>query len=215
MALATAAASCGACESVVGAESGIKAAMPRLAAGFSVDVPGDPPIVVTHLEFREPQVFAESGHFVLNALVDVTGKSGGTTVSYLGVEKIPFVRSRATWRPQPPILPALQTIALTLRARQRAMAKRDLALFRDQLVSSHYQEGPFDRDAVLARLAVQFQSLPSFSSPSTWAIRVDRGEAQVFEETTAAWPAGNSQPRRMRFTLALEGGVWRFTSGLD
>ena len=207
--------SCAACDSVVGAEAGIRAALTGLSSGFSVNVPGEPSLIVTRIEFREPQVFKEQGRYLLNALVDAEGESGGTHVSYYGVEKILFTRVGSRWRPQPPILPALQAILAVLRARQRAAITRDFAAFRDRLLASGYQEGSIDRAAYLARLAVRFKSPPSWTSPKTWAIRVDRAEAQVFEDATSASLAGTSPPVRSRFRLVQEAGLWRFTSGLD
>jgi hypothetical protein len=185
-----------------------------MAAGFSVDIPGEKPLLVSRAEFREAQVFQESsGGYLLNALVDAEGDMGGTHVSYLGIEKIPFVREGSAWHPKSPILPALQGILAVLRARDQATAARDVGAFRDRLVGADYKDGAVDRSAYLARLVVRFQSIRALTHPTKWAIRVDRGEAQVFEEATSA--TAGSLSRRSRYTLSHEDGLWRFTSGLD
>jgi hypothetical protein len=52
------------------------------------------------------------------------------------------------------------------------------------------------------------------SGPIFWVIRVDRGEAQVFQQSQADDASAGGGNRR-HFTLRQQGGRWFFTSGAD
>ncbi len=214
VALLVALSSCSACDAMVGADARILSSLKDLEAGFNVPVAGKPPVAVSHAEFREAQVFSDRDGYYVNALVDAAGNTGDTAVNYLGIEHIRFERDRGRWRARMPVLPNLSGLVSTLWERQRALGTRDLAAFQE-LVGSAYKSGPYDRPAYLARLAVLFQAPPQWLKPVSWAIRVDRGEAQVYEEARSLRDVPPSGPRKERFTLTLERDHWRFTSGLD
>lgn len=224
------AASCPACEAILGTETRVRAALASLERGFQVPIAGGDAVAVHRASFREVTVAEDAVGPLAIALVDADGACAAVRVRYLGVETIRFERRAGTLKAAAPVLPRLAAVAGSLQDRVRAFAARDPFAYRDRLVARSFREGGMDRAAYLLRLERDFAAAagpPVRLTVDAWTVRIDRDRAEVLEEfrppvgdPASASPPGPNEfgpgraPARARFELVVEDGAWRFASGL-
>ncbi|MGC4121701.1 MAG: hypothetical protein QM765_45415 [Myxococcales bacterium] len=196
---------CGACGQWLGPDAEIAqylqaqgTASPRFA------VPGGAEIVLTQVSFDHVLVKPEGEGFTAVGQVDAEGTYGGATqVSYIGLERVPFIRSSGRWVPKGALLPAMQEVATLLLARHAAEEARDPAAI-ERLVAKSWGDERVAREAALASMKERLAAGPAKAQPKRWIVRVERERCEVLEETSEG---------STRLVLLREAGQLRIASG--
>jgi len=196
---------CAACGQLLGPEAEIlhylqaqRAASPRFA------VPGGAEIVLSQVSFDHVLVKPEGEGFTAVGQVDAEGTYGGTAqVSYIGLERVPFVRRGGRWVPKGALLPALQEVAALLLARRAAEDARDPAAL-EPLVALAWKDERVAREEAIAAMKERLSAGPQKAQPKRWIVRVERERSEVLEETSAG---------STRLELVREAGRLRIASG--
>lgn len=190
-------------------------------AGVQASPPPTPVAGVTFLPSRlvltRQVVRKESREATIFAHADADGDLGGVKVSYLGPERLRLVREDG-WRLDGPPLPALAAILEALRARQSALAARDVAAYARLLDDAYSDDPGVDRAEAERRTTTLFATGAPFEQliPTAWRIRAERDTATVREEYPALPPEAGQPRGRMAALIQLRrrGDVWRFAAGL-
>lgn len=202
---------CAACPALVAPESEIASALYHYAQGaapaFEV---GGARVRIERVAFARVLVKPEGRGYTAVATVDAEGRlEGGPHVSYLGLERIPFVRDRQGPRPRGALLPALAELIECLRAKDAAVARGDAAALQT-LLADRWDDPSVDREKLL-RAVHERGPAPASPPAASWFIRIERDGADVLEER----PGSAGQPaRRTRYRLVREREGFRFSSGL-
>ena len=211
-------ASCGGCEPVVGPEGEVARFLEAQRGGCAVAVEGRGTLALTSLKFDRLLVKPEGEGLTAVATFDGEGVFKGVSsgriadeipVSYLGLERAPFVRREGRWAPQTSVVPALVEIVALLDARREALGKKDAAAL-DEMVAKGWKDARLTRDAALEKA----RALEGRYQPTKWIVRVEREGAQVLEEYTLEPADGPARRGQVRFELKREDGRLRFASGL-
>lgn len=175
------------------------------AAGATFAIPGGDSVKVTSARFDHVLVKPEGEGYTAVTQVDAEAIYGaGVPVSYIGLERIPFVRVDGQWSPKGALLPGLQDVGATLLAHRQALLHHDLAALR-ALLAQGYQG---DRAALKGSLTDEGEAIEI----RRWTIRVERGSASVSEEVA---PSRTFRARgQLRLELVREAGGFKILSGL-
>ena len=162
---------------------------------------------VQRVAFSRLLVKREGEGFTAVATVDAEAQlEGGPSVSYLGLERIPFQREDGTWRPRGPVLPALAQMVELMQRKAEAYERGDAAAL-EGLVAQRWEDGPRDRRVAALREELN-RPIPQ-PKAARWFIRVEREGAELLEEVP-----GEQGPERRRYRLVREAEGFRFASGL-
>ena len=197
---------CGGCAKFVGPEGEIAqylAVQPE-AEGARFAIPGGAEVVLSQVRFDHVLVKPEGEGLTAVAQVDAEGTyAGEAKVSYIGLERVPFVRKDGRWRPRGALLPALQDVGALLVARRAAHDARDPAAM-ERLVAKAWSDETTGREAALAAMKDRLSAGQVAAKPRSWIVRVERERSEVLEETAAG---------ATRLVLVREGGQLRIASG--
>lgn len=190
---------CGTCERLAGPEAEIAGALHALGERGSGDaLPGFGELRVSQARFDRLLIKPEDEGFVAVGTVDAEASLAGTTsISYLGLERVPFRYVEGRWRLSGPLLPALAQVVELLSLRSRALETGDLAAVRELTAaeSGFGESGP--------------------RRVRAWTVRIERERAEVLEEyQQPGEPGGPWRDGRKRLLLVREGGRFRFAAGL-
>ncbi len=139
---------------------------------------GAPPLVV-HRHFFERilvQADLEARRAEVTATLDAEGKVGGTQVSSLGVERVPFRYEAGAWEPSEGFAPRLSGVLALLEARRRALEAADGEALRRLSRPDALDEADGETLGLLEGLrdrTVQAEA---------WYLRLEREEVVVREE---------------------------------
>jgi hypothetical protein len=197
---------CGGCAQLVGPEGEIAQyiqAQRTAAPRFSI--PGGGDLVLSQVSFDHVLVKQEGQGFTAVGQVDAEGTYAGTTqVSYIGLERVPFVRLDGRWLPKDALLPALQQVAALLLERRAAEEARDPAALERLVAKAWDDPRAGGRDAALAAMRERLSAGPAKAQPKRWIVRVERERSEVLEETSLG---------STRLVLVREAGQLRIASG--
>ncbi len=207
---------CGGCsELLVGPEKDIAATLKGLEARGTLELPGTGTLKTERLLFDRLLVKPEGNGYTAVSNVDLDGAVDGLRISYIGFERIPFVRRDGRFVPSGSLTPNLVELLEVLRARADAFSRGDAAAY-EALLAKGWEEPGIDRAALLERLHGDFaRGPPARIEVTGWTLRNDRHAAEVTEEYRLH--LGEGQPPRQaraRYTLKREDGRFRFASGL-
>lgn len=149
--------------------------------GLELSLPGiSTPLTSNTHYFARITVRVEPGGKRAEALatLDFVGTLGGTDVSSLGVEVVPFVLKDGQWQPEGLAAPRLAAVVTALEARRRALETGDSAALA-RLVAPAGEAGVVgvggpELEALLALERRRYRS-------GMWFIRLERDEARVTE----------------------------------
>lgn len=212
--VALALASCAGCEPVAGPEGEIgRILQSARGEGASFAVRGGGVLTLRVAHFDHVLVKPEGEGLVAVAKADADGEyEGGTAVSYVGLERVPFVRRGAAWVPKGAILPALEEIAALLVERRAALERREPGRI-EALVARGWSDARLPREAALVQMRERVEAFSGTYRPTRWIVRVEREEAEVLEEFVQEGGGGASRGQ-VRFQLKREDGKLRIASGL-
>ena len=203
----------GACEPVLGPEGEIAHFLETQRGGTTIAIAGGGTLALSSLKFDRLLVKPEGDGFTAVATFDAEGiYDGQTRVSYLGLERAPFVRRDGHWVPRTSPVPALEEIVGLLAARRAAIAKGDASAL-EPLVAKGFQDPRLSREAALAQ-ARERASQPATTSAVAWIVRVERDGAQVSEESESPGADGKPRKSQARFDLKREDGRLKIFAGL-
>ena len=195
---------CAGCDRILGPEVEIAQYLQAQgAASPRFSVPGGE-IVLGKVRFDHVLVKPEGEGLTAVGQVDAEGLFAGTTrVSYIGLERVPFVLRDGRWLPRGALLPALQEVAGVLMARHTAEQARDPTAIERQVATVWAGEG-VSREAALAAMKERLAAGPRKAELKRWIVRVERERCEVLEETSAG---------ATRLVLVREAGQLRIASG--
>lgn len=208
-------ASCGGCELLVGPETDIASSLRALERRASLDVPGLGSLQTERLHFDRLLVKPEGDGYTAVATVDLDGVIGDLRISYIGFERIPFVRREGRYAPAGALTPNLAELLTVLKTRAEAFSRADAEAY-EALLAKRWKETTIGREALIERLRSDFARGPRARIEVTgWTIRNERDAAEVTEEYRL-FLDGDQPPReaRARYVLEREEGRFRFVSGL-
>ena len=164
------------------------------------------------MRFDRVLVKAEGDGFTAVATVDAEGTFDGVTqVSYLGLERVPFVRRHGRWEPREALLPALEEAVRLLLARRAALAATDSAAL-EHLAARRWKDPQVTREAALAQTRERIDEFKGRYQATRWIVRVERDGAEVLEQYTLAPPDAPVRKGQIRFELVREDAGLRFGS---
>lgn len=212
--LAALLASCAGCEPVAGPEGEIgRILQSARSRGASFAVRGGGAMQLRVVHFDHVLVKPEGEGLVAVGKADAEGEyEGGVPVSYVGLERVPFVRRGRAWEPEGAILPALEEVAALLVERRAALEGREPRRI-EALVAQGWRDGRLGREPALVQMRERVEAFSGSYRPTRWIVRVERGGAEVLEEFVQEGEAGASRGQ-VRFQLTREDGKLRFAAGL-
>ncbi|XXF79863.1 hypothetical protein P2318_08955 [Myxococcaceae bacterium GXIMD 01537] len=156
--------------------------------GLSLTLPGSrEPLTSREHHFARITVDVEPGgrRATASATLDFTGALGGTEVSSLGVERVPFVLRDGDWEPETQAAPRLAAVVAALEARRRALEGGELeALLALGAQDAARPEGP--------ELEQLLRLRPRRYRAEAWYLRLERDGASATER----WQLQGSLPER-------------------
>ena len=197
-------AGCNACEKFVGPEGEIAQYLQAQSVEPTarISVPGGGELAVSQVRFDHVLVKPEGEGFTAVGQVDAEGVyAGQAKVSYIGLERVPFVRTDGHWVPKGALLPGLQEVGALLVARHAAEDAHDPAAL-ERLVAAGWTDPTADRGAAIAAMRERLAAAQK-AQPKRWIIRVERERAEVLEETEGA----------TRLVLVREGAALKIAAG--
>jgi hypothetical protein len=171
------------------------------------------------IRFRDVVSSEIDGRATVVSMVDLEGRvlwSGrSATLSYIGREQFRMIPCEtAVWCPEGDQFARLRGVLALLFQREDAANGHDAQIY-ERLVSPRYEDRGLARDALLKRIAVDFEKLPKARLRVLgWQIRVERDSAEVGEDWELLVRGRAPERRRARYALAKEGELWSFVSGL-
>jgi len=210
---ALALASCGGCELLLGPEGEVARVISAQGPGATLAVPGGGVLKLRSIHYSRMLVKPEGEGYVAVATVDAEGDyEKETAVSYLGLERVPFVRRGGAWEPKSSILPALAEIAAVLAQRRSAIERRDPEAL-ERLVARAWSDSRLSREAAVAQMRERVSAGSGTYRATRWIVRTERQEAEVLEEVERGAADGASKGQ-VRLQLKREDGAFRISAGL-
>jgi hypothetical protein len=203
--------SCSGCEPVLGPEGEIARVLEVRQSGPAFTLDGKT-LQLHAAHFDRVLVKPEGEGFTAVTTVDAEGTIDKTQVSYLGLERIPFVRIDGHWQPKEALLPALREVAELLSARRTALGTADAAALGELVSTTRWLDSTVTREVALAQLKDRIGDWAGRYEPTAWIVRVEREGAEVLEEYTLTAPQGTTRRGKIRFQLVREDRL-RFGSG--
>jgi hypothetical protein len=113
------------CTQIAGPELQIERALREIESrGATVEVPKGGDLVVRSIRFDRVLVKPEAKGFIAVVTVDAEAVlDKGVAVSYLGLERIPFVRAERRLEPQGPLLPGLYEVLSLLMEHRSSLSR--------------------------------------------------------------------------------------------
>jgi len=207
VALSSSLCGCAACSKMVGPELEIAQYLAgHREARARFQIPGGADLELVRVGFEHVLVKPEGEGYVAVAQVDAEGLYGGEArVSYIGLERVPFVRRGGRWTPRGALLPALQEVAALLVARQSAQAAGDPSALAKLVASNWIDERLGRQEALeLARQRFTLGEEREAQAITRWIIRVEREQVEALEQTKGG---------ARRLVLAREQGALKIASG--
>ncbi len=202
----------GGCEPVLGPDGEVARQLQSLKPGATFDLSGVGPLTLESIRFDHLLVKPEGEGMVAVTSVDLEAASAaGLHVSYIGLERIPYVKGERGWGVKGAAFPNLAAIAALLTERAQALGRQDPALL-EPLVARAWKDPRFDRTQALA---LARERLPEFAAyrARRWIVRSERMAVEVLEEYEAG-PTATPRRGQVRFQLVREDGRLRFASGM-
>ncbi|HEU4385145.1 MAG TPA: nuclear transport factor 2 family protein [Anaeromyxobacteraceae bacterium] len=171
------------------------------------------------VRFRDVAVAVEGEQATVVAMLDaegrVTWRDRAADLSYLGRERFHMRPCRiALWCGDGEQFQHLRQVLLVLFRRLDAFEARDAAAYAG-LVADGYRDRGLGREALLGRVAADFQAGPRAAiRVLAWQIRVERDRAEVGEDYQIEVAGRAPERLRARLLLAREGERWVFAGGL-
>lgn len=210
--LAAAAAGCDGCScaKVAGPEGEIETFLQAQREGGLVFQIAGKPLRLTSAKFDHVLVKPEGEGFIAVGKVDAEGVfDRDTKVSYIGLERVPFVLQGGRWVPRGAFLPGLEAVGALLEARREALEAHDAAALEKLLTR--------ERLADQASLAALRERVAAESAgrrrAQAWIARVERDGAEVLEESAGLMPDGTLANTRVRLVLRREDGALKIADG--
>ncbi len=144
------------------------------------------------------------------ATLDFEGALGGTRVSSLGVERVPFVLRDGAWVPEGQAAPRLAAVVAALESRRRALEEGRLEALKALGAPGAAQPGGPELERLLALRERRYRA-------DAWVLRLERDEAVATER----WRLQGSLPERpvdtlgeRRLSLLRDGDEFLFSPAL-
>ncbi|MBI5544912.1 MAG: hypothetical protein HY901_13560 [Deltaproteobacteria bacterium] len=208
---------CIGCEPVLGPEGEIARVLEAQRSGVTCLVPGRGKLELSAVSFAHVLVKPEGEGYTAVGQVDAEGLfAGATGVSYLGLERVPFVRRDGRWEPKECLLPALHEVVWLLSDRRAAAQEGDAERI-ERLVAKSWRDERFGREQAIAQLQARLAAPAPQSKVERWVVRAERGKIDALEETSGQAPSeadGQRRPRKTRLELVREDGKLRIAAGL-
>jgi hypothetical protein len=155
------------------------------------------------VSFDHVLVKPEGEGFTAVGQVDAEGTYGGTAqVSYIGLERVPFVRRGGRW------VPRARCCRRCRRSRRCSWLPRRGGRSRPGRARAPRGPGLEDervaREEAIAAMKERLSAGPQKAQPKRWIVRVERERSEVLEETSAG---------STRLELVREAGRLRIASG--
>lgn len=184
--------------------------------GLSLALPGvGEPLMSREHHFARITVSVEPGgqRAVAWATLDFSGRLGGTSVSSLGVERVPFVRRGRDWVPEGLAAPRLAAVVRALESRRQALEAGNREALEGLLVRGAEADaggGEAELERVMALQRRRYRS-------EAWYLRLERDDVVASEE----WRLEGQLPSRpvdekgqRRLSLVRSGEEFLFSPGL-